>query len=186
MNHFLNGWKGSKEGCEWREDVPSGFPPIDPSELVTSGCGKLIDPLWNWSFSLKWNIRFGLGFGGSRKLGLARGKSGWARNSLSTESNEFLIKKKYFCAEIFFDSVKLIFICDKINSKFRVFTCEDSYESWDLNLKWIVFCKGCTPMVFHQCEQVRAFASVQVEWKISCTLCIWRVARQCARVYEPK
>ena len=62
MNHFLNGWKGSKEGCEWRDDVPrdvpSGFPPIVPSEGVTSGCGKLIEEaLWNWSFSLKWNIR---------------------------------------------------------------------------------------------------------------------------------
>ena len=58
MNHFLKGWKGSKGcGSEWREeDVPSGFPPSDPSELVTNGCGKLIEDvpaLWNWSFSLK-------------------------------------------------------------------------------------------------------------------------------------
>ena len=117
MNHFLNGWKGSKEGCEWREDVPSGFPPIDPSELVTNGCGKLIDPLWNWSFSLKWNIRFGFGWV----------KNFWVRENLGGQEIHFQLnqmsfwsKRNIFVPKYFLIQWNWFSFSDKINSKFRV------------------------------------------------------------------
>jgi len=121
MNHFLNGWKGSKEGCEWREDVPrdvpSGFPPIVPSELVTSGCGKLIEEaLWNWSFSLKWNIRIGLGLGS-----LEFGKI-WVGKKFTFNWIKWVFDQKeiFLCRNIFWFSEIDFHFFDKMNVTFRV------------------------------------------------------------------